>query len=555
MSGDIADEDLFAEFAEDYFAECDEHLTVIRRDLLTVEAFVDQPEIDRSLVEELFRSFHSLKGMSGMIGVKEAEQLAHDMESYLRVLQKKQVILSQAGLDALIVGTKMLDQVIAMRRSQNPAPDIAPVICQIQAVLPDSAKPIVTETVAAVCEPLTSALLTLKPEESTRLAAAVNDGKKAWQVEFVPIPGLAERNVNVSEIRDRLQANGEIIHAEPRITPTGGIIFNFVVASNADESIFASWKNDGVTYIPYVDREEVKQSSTEAEPDHLDTENDHQNQLILTPILEEQPTSHPLPITHHPISTSVVSNVVRVDLARLDELMQIVGELVISKAHLEDNLTNLKKVVPMPQLRALQETSLTLERQLRDLREGIMRVRLVPISEIFARMQFVVRDITREIQQKVTLELSGQDTEIDKFIIERMMDPLLHLVRNAVSHGLEPESDRVRLGKPPVGKLALRAATVGEFVVIEIEDDGRGVDLEHITARAYDLGLVGADAKIDTATALDIICSPGFSTRDQVDLTSGRGVGMAVVKNTVQELGGLITLESKVGEGTRYSIQ
>ena len=263
---------------------------------------------------------------------------------------------------------------------------------------------------------------------------------------------------------------------------------------------------------------------------------------------QESPT---LPLTSSPAS----SNFVRVDLTRLDELMQMVGELVITRARLGDRVKTLKGSVPESQFRPLREANLTLERQLRDLREGVMRVRLVPIGEIFARMQFVIRDIARESHKQIALELSGQSTEIDKFVVERMMDPLLHLVRNAVSHGLESEAERIAGGKSPQGKIALRAATSGEMVVIEIEDDGRGVNVEQVAQKARSQGLIAADATPDMATILDILCSSGFSTRDQADLTSGRGVGMAVVKNTVQELGGFLNLHTQVGLGTRFTIQ
>ena len=624
MSTDVADDDFFAEFAEDYFAECEEHLTVIRRDLLEMEAFVHQPQVERSLLEELFGTFHSFKGMSGMIGVKEAEQLAHEMESYLRVLREKQVVLSQGGMDALIAGTKMLEKVIDNRRTQEPAPDIEPAIAQLQAIVPDAAQPAPDKTEDASTQifhplipsasremteeqlfiqegtgedvdknllpdgssTLPAAPVTLKPEEKAHLADALQKGKKIWRFEFAPIP---QRGINVKEIRDRLQANGEIIHAEPRITTEGGVVFDFLLASDAQESIFADWRDDGVTYTLYQEGERGRGGESEQEArgqgagskgelpsTSLQPNEEARGQgagsrgelpstsLQLNEVGQEEnppspcspspcsPASYPPPPV---IAATAPSNVVRVDLAKLDELMRIVGELVISRARLDDNLTKLETVVPARQLRSLRETNLNIERQLRDLRDGVMRVRLVPINEIFARMQFLVRDIARESNKKVRLELSGQETEIDKFIVERMMDPLLHLVRNAVSHGLESESDRLRLGKPPYCVIALRAAYSGELVVIEIEDDGRGVDVQAVAARARGLGLIDDDVAIDIRTALDIICSPGFSTREQADLTSGRGVGMAVVKNTVHELGGLLTLESKVGEGTRFTIQ
>ncbi|MBD3558253.1 chemotaxis protein CheW, partial [Planktothrix sp. FACHB-1355] len=257
----------------------------------------------------------------------------------------------------------------------------------------------------------------------------------------------------------------------------------------------------------------------------------------------------PLPFTVAP------SNVVRVDLARLDELMQMVGELVITRSRLADNLNNLKTILPASHLRTLRETNLTLERQLRDLREGVMRVRMVPIGEIFVRMQFAIRDLVKETQKQVVLEVSGETTEIDKFIVERMMNPLLHLVRNAVSHGLEEQQERVRWGKSPQGKIALRATTVGEMVTIEVEDDGRGVNVEAVTSSAREQESIGADTTLSSETLLDLICASGFSTRKEADLTSGRGVGMTVVKNTVTELGGFLSLDTQVGRGTRFIIQ
>ena len=232
--------------------------------------------------------------------------------------------------------------------------------------------------------------------------------------------------------------------------------------------------------------------------------------------------------------------------------------MVISRARLEENLRYLSDKLPASELRTMQEINLVLERQMRDLRESVMRVRLVPIGEVFARMQFVVRDLVRASEKEVNLEVSGQETEIDKLVVERMMDPLLHLVRNAVSHGIETATERLQAGKPPGGKIALRASTVGETVAIEIEDDGRGVKGQKVLEKAVERGLLPEKDKAsseDSTSILELLCSSGFSTREEADLTSGRGVGMAIVKNTVQELGGLLTLNTKPGLGTCFTIQ
>jgi two-component system chemotaxis sensor kinase CheA len=247
--------------------------------------------------------------------------------------------------------------------------------------------------------------------------------------------------------------------------------------------------------------------------------------------------------------------VVRVDLTRLDELMRIIGDLVISRARLDDALARVERRVPPVEWRVVQEQSQTIERQLRDLREGLMRVRLVPVREIFRRMPFVVRDLARDTGKQVRLEMRGQDTEIDKFLIERMMDPVLHLVRNAVSHGLEDPAERVAAGKPAEGTLTLAAASVGDMVLIEVADDGRGIDAAAVATRARTMGIAVPDGALDMATLLDVICAPGFSTRAESDRASGRGVGMAVVKNTIVELNGRFTLQTAPGEGTRFVIE
>lgn len=522
------DQDFLAEFLDDYFAECDEHLTTVRRDVLALEPFVNQERVDRSLLDELFSSFHTLKGLSGMVGVREAEELAHHMESYLRVLRQDQASLTQAGLNALIAGTKTLEDVISARRAEQPTPDIVPVLSELSGIVPDTAHP--AETAPTPAPPPAAEVVGLNPEEREKLDAALEAGARAWHFEFTPSPALAERGVNVNSIRARLQEIGEVIHAEPRALKDGGIAFEFIVATSAEETAFASWHEDGLTHTPY--ETDVPPPAAAPPPDH----------------------APPLP-TPTVAPALAPSNVVRVDLARLDELMRMVGELVTSRARLEENLKSLNGDVPARQVRALQETNLSLERHLRDLREAVMRVRMVPIGEVFERMRFVIRDLARESEKQITLELSGQETEIDKFVVDRMMEPLLHLVRNAVSHGLEPADERVAQGKPAEGRLALRASTAGDVVVIEIEDDGRGIDADKVANRARNLGLISADASLDADTLLDVLCAPGFSTRDQADRASGRGMGMSSVQNTVLELGGSLSLDTQAGHGTRFTIQ
>jgi two-component system chemotaxis sensor kinase CheA len=246
---------------------------------------------------------------------------------------------------------------------------------------------------------------------------------------------------------------------------------------------------------------------------------------------------------------------VRVDMARIDELMRLIGELVTTRARQDNHLKQLRASLPLAQWRILQETNLALERHLRTLREAVMRVRLVPIGTAFERMQFVIRDLMHQTRKAVKLELTGKETEIDKMMVDKMMDPLLHLVRNAVSHGIESPTKRLAQGKPTEGVIALRAYNTGDMMTIEIEDDGQGIDPIKVAQHACTQGLLAADTVLDPANLLELLCQPGFTTKTQADLASGRGVGMDVVRNAVNELGGAISLETQVGKGTRFTIQ
>lgn len=488
------------QFLDDFYAECDEHLTLIRRALLALEDGLDHRSIDRSLFDDLFRSFHTLKGISGMVSLSEAERLAHSLESYLRVLRDAKATLNAEGLNALSNGVATLEKVIDARRNNHKIPRIQNAVNRLDSFAKSDTKNADSESDEAQPEVATSG-------EVSR-----------WQVEFTPTPQLAERGINLNAVRARLKEIGELVSAKPVVKNAGEIAFEFVVEAEIDDALRESFSSDGVTFneiIPEVD-EEIETT---------------------TNIGRVAPTS-----------------VVRVDLTRLDELMQMVGELVISRTRLQEQLAELRQHAPASVWRPLHETALTIERQLKELRASVMRVRMVPIGEIFERMQFVVRDLARETGKKISIKITGGDTEIDKFLVERMMDPLLHLVRNAVGHGLESASEREDKGKRSDATLQLSAKTLGENVVITIADDGRGIDRQRVLQRAVEKDLVSEQVDLTDSVLLDLICAPGFSTRDQADRESGRGVGMDVVRKVVSELGGHLSLATQGGEGTTFTI-
>jgi two-component system chemotaxis sensor kinase CheA len=234
--------------------------------------------------------------------------------------------------------------------------------------------------------------------------------------------------------------------------------------------------------------------------------------------------------------------------------MRVTGELVIHRSRLETQLSDLSRSANRIDLRPIQEATGSLGRSLKELRESIMRVRLVPVAEIFARMPFVVRDLSHQGDKKVRLTVVGQDTAVDKYLIERLKDPLLHLVRNAFSHGVESPQERAAAAKRTEATIELSAATAGDSVVIRVSDDGRGISKTSVVERARKSGMQVPELA-DNEALLQVLCAPGFSTRDDVDRAAGRGMGMSVVLSTVRELGGHLSLETEEGRGTRFTIR
>ena len=485
-------------FLDDYFAEAEEHLAVIRRALLILEQSVGQPRPDAANLEELFRSFHSLKGIAGMVDHRETEALAHELEACLRAIREGDVVLTTEGMDALIKGAGALEASIAARRANAPVVD--------------------TGLVSNELRQLAIGGRSVPAQSRREVPRAAN-----WSCVFTPSPALIARGINVDAVRARLRESGEIVNAAPIITPQGAVAFQFAVQGDISNELVTAWQNDGMVLTP-------------ASP------------VPVHAALVDDPEAKPGAILSS-------GHYVRVDLTRLDELMRMIGNLVILRSRLNETVARAERHLPAAQFRAMQDDAESIERELRDLRDAVMRVRLVPVGEIFRRMPFVVRDLARDSGRSITVALSGQDTKVDKFLVERMMDPVLHIVRNAVSHGIETPDQREAAGKPRAATLRLNAAASGETVTIEIADNGRGIDAERVAARAREVGLPVPSGPLDNATLLELISAPGFSTRDASDRVSGRGFGMNVVRETLQELGGTIQLETEPGQGTRFIIE
>ena len=492
----------FEQFIDDYFAECEEHLVTIRRVLLSLE---QRHTLDADEAQDLARALHTIKGLSGMVGLAPAETIAHAMEDVVGTLNPS-ARAEQGVVELLFSGASLLEERIQARRQNRVVEEPTDYLARVRAI---TGKGEESESVVVAEEPVAAG------------------APRVLRVAFTPARELAQRGVTIDAVRARLADIGGIESAMPRVHATGGVYFEFTVRLNSGAEPDEAWRDDGMTW-----------------------------QVIEVPAAIVQfEAADPGRVPRAATATASVANLVRVDLTKLDESMRIVGELVISRSRLQDAVDKAAAVLGDAALEPIVAAADAIERQLRSLREGIMRIRLVPIGEVFERMRFAMRDIAREAGKTIHLDFEGGDTEIDKVVIDRIVEPLMHLVRNAASHGIERPGQREVLGKPSAGHIMLRARAAGDRIIVEVEDDGGGINLERVERRAHERGLLPARATLDPSSVLDVIAAPGFSTSEAADMASGRGVGMAVVLSTIRGLGGELTVDSRAGEGTRFVIE
>ena len=368
--------------------------------------------------------------------------------------------------------------------------------------------------------------------EEHRLLENLRQGRNLLKVRAVF--SLEDFDSELAEMTAAIKKEGEVISTLPSSTVdiSEGIAFELLVGtSKSVDQIKALLNNEK------VDVEEIAAGK-------IDTKKEEVVDPTMPPLVGEEVSG----------SLRSISRMVRVDIEKLDSLMNIVGELVLAKAAIGDVGERLKTLGNIELGADLQKATRILERRLEELQKGVMDVRMVPVSQLFDKLTRIVRRVSSESGKKIALEISGAETELDKLIVEELSDPLVHIIRNSIDHGIESSSERAAAGKSEKGSIALKAYQKGNHVVIEVSDDGRGIDQDKVLKKAIAKKLVDKNVELTKEEILELIFLPGFSTQEEVSELSGRGVGMDVVKNNIAALSGMIEVNTEKGQGTRISL-
>jgi two-component system, chemotaxis family, sensor kinase CheA len=530
-------------YDEGFFEEASEHLQRANDCLLRLERLDDPNEtyqdrervnVERKkLLGELFRAYHTLKGLTAMVGLHEAAELSHALETVLQAIQRGQIDAEHAVVGQLFDGTSTLAVEIESYRSpEHQRPNLTVEIDALnhlfhiaepaqgtqspakQVAVDADGLPKVRELLPGLSD-YPELLNNLADEDLFEVYEALRLGKIFYVALFSPSAEREKSGENIDKVREQAQAAGDLIKVVPRIGASGiqFLLLGFGEQFPAQEE----WVADEV--------------------------------IRLTPAPQIPPEA--LRPERAPESSRLY---VRVDLEQLDDLMRFTGTLMLQRYRLGERLDNLKQISPAER-REISQGYQQMGNTLRDLRRTIIRARLVPLAEVVNRMPLVVRDVARRYHKEVRFEQIGEQVEVDKRLVENLFDPLMHLVRNAIGHGIEEPAVREAAGKPRQGKLTMRGITEGDHIWVEVEDDGAGLDLAQISEKAARLGWIEAGQTLSTDEALVIITRAGFSTHEQADLTSGRGIGLDVVLSAVHAMGGQLHLLSVPGEGACFRLR
>ncbi|HMJ33126.1 MAG TPA: chemotaxis protein CheA [Baekduia sp.] len=505
-----------------FLAEGREHLQELNLAVVRIEETPD----DRQTVDEIFRIAHSLKGMSATMGFAGMAALTHEMEDVFELLRQRKHGLQRAEIDVCLECLDALEAAVDAIETGG-AEEITPepLIERLRALIRDDHESPEESAPPSALDP---------PTDLSEMA----QGRRVVQIAVTLRADVDMPSVRAYMVLAAVAKLGETLACVPSPadvdTFVGRDVIAWVVSENTDGELHSA-----AVGVPDVATCEVTEAVADAAVDGVE-ESDAVAASAATPASKPDNTNRP----HHGSST------VRVDAERLDQLMHAMGELVL-------NRTQVEVLATQADVPGLQQAIQGLTRTSHALQSMVMQVRMIPVEAVLLRFPRLVRDLSVKLSKQVELELIGKDTELDRSVVDSLGDPLVHLIRNSLDHGLEPPADRIAAGKPPTGTLTIAARHAGGSIAITVKDDGRGIDPARVAAVAVDRGLITREQAqlIDMRGAIELLFAPGFSTAAEVGALSGRGVGMDAVREKIRELGGEVTVTSVQGEGTVNEIR
>ena len=522
MSDDLFDRSEFVSYFRD---EAEELLQQIDADLLQLEDSVASGRADEDLVNSLFRALHTIKGSSGMLQFTDVQALAHKLENLCDLLRKERMPLSETCVDMLFAGrdflTDLVDAAITGKAQPSGLADYSGRL----------------DSFVAVYEETSNVIEGTSTEVSFDTAAA-EERRKADPGDVAAFEAEIERMLEQAQLAAGASPERDGEAALDKLT---------------QEALLGSVIEDLQT--------RADPSKAEAPPPPA----------TVVKALADGPSAGPRPGTAVKPERAMAHQTIRVDIERLDLLLNLVGELVINRTRISDIANTLERSLTdkngaaahlnghakalVPLAKELADSSALLARTTNEIQESIMKVRMVPIGQVFDRFPRLVRDVAKARGKEVQLAISGAETDLDKTIVDEVGEPLMHLLRNCVDHGIETPDERVKRGKPRHGTISLNAYHEGNQIIIEVSDDGNGIDLEKVRARGVKQGLIDNDDRLSDREIVELIFTPGFSTAEVISDVSGRGVGMDVVKKNITRLKGVFDVNTVPGSGTTFTIK
>jgi two-component system chemotaxis sensor kinase CheA len=556
--------DNFDEIEGIFFEECAEGLAVAEQGLSAMAA----GDVSREVIAGVFRAVHSIKGGSGAFGHSALLAFSHCFENVLDEVRSGKILPTADVTKVMLAALDILADHVEAAQTQSPTPVDAAALAALERVLESKG------AIAQDAVPASPELAPLKPATDafgfTPVVAAVEDfdpfgfesvevalgelvpDDSSWRVRFAPSrAALANGAEPLLSIREIERLGGSIVSVDVSALPTlceldpqdSYFVWTLSVPGTVEEGVIA----ECFDFVASDSVIEITRHSASARPpapvtkiaEVIPAETPH-----LTLVEKTAPAQHP---ANAPEArpTEQVHQTIRVDLSKLDMLLNLVGELVIRGSILSDRLLPAdQERVELPELARLTH----------EIQDNVMSLRAQPIRQAFSRVPRMLRDLGAETGKQVILEIIGETTEVDKGVIEKIGDPLTHMIRNAIDHGIEEPAERLAAGKPAEGRITLSAEQKGARIFVRVSDDGKGIDRERVRAKAIERGIIAADAVLSVEEIDQLICAPGFSTAEAISNISGRGVGMDVVRSSVEALGGRVDITSTPGVGTSFTM-